>query len=64
MITDRPTRDKTIGEPKCFCGADADILIIGYGFAPNKGDLCEFHALQLSRILLEDLCEIKGDRHG
>lgn len=36
------------------------------GYANNLEDiyLCEFHALQLVRKILEDLCELKGDRNG
>ena len=26
--------------------------------------LCDYCALQLSRKLIEDLCELAGDRHG
>ena len=34
-----------------------------YGTAPFIA-LCSFHALQLARKILEDLCDVAGDRHG
>lgn len=36
------------------------ILII----TKNDLVLCEDCALQVSRYLIEDLCELKGDKHG
>ncbi|MGA2387513.1 MAG: hypothetical protein ABSF97_01030 [Candidatus Sulfotelmatobacter sp.] len=48
-------------------GADADILMIGYG-DDKAGDCnwCGECAMQLARMLMEDLCELKatGGRYG
>lgn len=45
------------------CGEPAAITMIGYG---EGGDCncCAACALQLSRMLLEDLCDLAGKRHG
>lgn len=47
--------------PCCECNSPSEILLI-----LGIGDVtfCKFHALQFSRKLLEDICEIEGDRHG
>lgn len=48
------------------CGQVAEILIIS--FSDRKGGLtwCSDCAMQLARILLEDICALrsKGGRHG
>ena len=48
-------------------GEDADIVMIGYG-DDQVGDCnwCADCAMQLARMLMEDLCELKttGGRHG
>lgn len=49
------------------CVRPSEVLIIGYApVADPQGEieLCPFHATQLARILLEDLCAALGDRHG
>lgn len=61
MMTGQP-RSTT----KCaHCKEPAEIVMIGYG---NGGDcdLCGDCAMQLARMLLEDLCELRtaGGRHG
>lgn len=63
MITTRLVKDGMSPQKCGHCGKDAPILIIGYGLE-SEGGLCKFHALQLARILLEDVCELEGDRHG
>lgn len=47
-----------------ICEQLSEVHIFG-GYA-NGGNLylCKFHATQLARILLEDICDIEGDRHG
>lgn len=49
--------------PCSDCDSPAAILMRGY---KDKDDilLCKFHALQLARKLIEDVCDIEGDRHG
>jgi len=40
------------------------VEIIMWGYAEGDVALCRSCALQLARKLLEDLCELAGDRHG
>jgi hypothetical protein len=44
------------------CRKSADIMINCY--CKGMMHLCQFCAKQLARILLEDLCDLAGDRHG
>lgn len=56
------------------CNLTPTIIMTGYAGQPktnpnlhNHGDLiiiCKFHAQQLARKLLEDICDLEGDRHG
>jgi hypothetical protein len=49
---------------KCTQGnAPAAIWINGYTVNADLF-LCMFHAQQLARKLLEDICDLAGDRHG
>lgn len=50
---------------KCT-NCDNDSQVYFHGYAQNYSDieLCKFHALQLARKLLEDVCDLEGDRHG
>jgi len=51
--------------PKCVCcERPSQVAMIGYAESSQLVVLCSFHALQLSRKILEDLCELAGDRHG
>ena len=49
--------------PCMNCENPSEILIHGY-VSSEQILICRFHALQLARILLEDVCAIEGDRHG
>ena len=50
---------------KCGCCDNvATVLMWNYAESEARILLCRHHALQLSRKLLEDLCELAGDRHG
>jgi hypothetical protein len=50
---------------KCTgCEKQAEIFMTGYAENSSNLVLCRACALQLSRKLLEDLCELAGDRHG
>jgi len=56
-----------VGEkPKCSCCGEREAVIWTRGYAENHAGifLCEFCALQLARKVLEDICEVEGDRHG
>lgn len=56
--------------PKVACSACprpkrlAEIMMREYADNYENIFLCRDCALQLSRKLLEDLCELAGDRHG
>jgi hypothetical protein len=53
--------------PTCSSCANADAVIEMHGYAEETASvfLCRDCALQLTRKLLEDLCEVvTGDRHG
>lgn len=51
----------------CTCSSvNKQGLIFLTGYAENRSDivLCKFCAIQLARKLLEDVCDLEGDRHG
>ena len=53
--------------PTCSSCADVDAVIEMHGYAEGIASvyLCRDCALQLTRKLLEDLCEVvTGNRHG
>lgn len=52
------------GKPCGSCGRRAEIVMICYAPDGHAILLCQFHAKQLARKLLEDLCDLAGDRHG
>jgi hypothetical protein len=56
--------DRTEPAKKCAsCDRRAEIVMRCYTYGDDVL-VCRHHALQLSRKLLEDLCDIDGDRHG
>lgn len=49
---------------KCSnCGTEGKILMRGYAHDDSGIVLCEYHAFQLVRKIMEDICELHGDRH-
>ena len=68
LITDAACRAENIKIIKtknvfCRCGKPGVLEIWGYTEDEDMV-LCRFCAHQVVRKILEDLCEIEGDRHG
>ena len=66
MVVYPPTEDiEHLSNRKCVaCGKQAYIFIHNYAEDFSDIFLCKFDALQLSRKLIEDICDLEGDRHG
>ena len=66
MILATLIRETQLAEPTRCTGCDKEAEILMHGYADNRADirLCRMCALQLSRKLLDDLCEPAGDRNG
>jgi hypothetical protein len=59
--------DKIVPEARgktCECKKPAEIYMRGYAEDNHDLLLCQFCALQLVRKIMEDLCDLAGDRHG
>jgi hypothetical protein len=52
--------------PVCDACHQRAVAIHIHGYASDDAvmDICQCCALQLARKLLEDLCDLLGDRHG
>lgn len=46
------------------CSKKAEIIMTGYSTNDGLVQVCRSCALQLARKLLEDVCDLDGDRHG
>ncbi len=66
MILAKLIRESKLAIPTTCTGCEKEAEILVHGYAENTSDLrlCRMCALQLSRKLLDDLCELAGDRHG
>lgn len=59
------TTEDGLGVVKCrACEKPAQVVMWGYAASEANIEVCEFHAKQLARKLLEDVCHLAGDRHG
>jgi hypothetical protein len=53
-----------VWDGKCSsCKGEARIMMSGYAENGAHTYLCQYHALQLVRKIMEDICDLYGGRH-